>query len=123
MNLVAGHELDVLVAQKVFGMKVWVGATSAHVSRMAPTLGGPNPERISPYSTNLTEAWAVVNKLERHTFILKRIGNTLPHGATWSGKLSWKCSFTTKDAAFQGESESPALAICLAALRAMEANP
>jgi len=113
-TLVAGRELDALVADKVMQQYVDTG-----VMYMAPCPdtdccdGVPVPE----YSTDLTAAWTVVERLKY--FVLRRnqdswtveyrdCGNPMDHFV-----VDKCCASVTADTA--------PLAICLAALKAVEA--
>ena len=115
----AGRELDVLVAQQVFGHSVVKQGKRPHVE------GTPKGVRtLGNYSTDITFAWEVVEKL----------GMTLIpiEGGSWFafvGKnTGWKSPAEFIQSLQKGEfmeagaavSETAALSICVAALKAVE---
>lgn len=126
--LVAGRELDALVAEKVMGA-VWTPTPSDMVfdedywleipgkpgvfayryrdGRVKPKAGCP------PYSTDMASAWEVVEKMEQrgHGFALADSQGP-PWEATFDNLSSMLSYIETADTA--------PLAICLAALKAVE---
>lgn len=113
----AGRELDALVAEKVMGIEIpqWL-----EVPEGLTTL--TSREIVPPYSTDIAAAWLVVDYLR-----------ALPNGGVWLEELSgrysegYRCGFSwTKNASStdfrQAIGDTAPLAICLAALEAMEAR-
>jgi hypothetical protein len=113
--LPAGTELDVLVATRVLGLaydRVDSAGTTYHEVR-AP--GQTHATFLRPYSTNIRDAWAVVEHLQRHGCAV-RLSNKTVDWAWWAYVYS-------KDALFaEATCQEPTapLAICRAALAAME---
>jgi hypothetical protein len=114
-----GRELDQLIAEKVMGMKVY--------RRMGED--GPNPqyEKIEkvpehcavtypPYSTDISAAWEVVEKLRNKTmaFSLVTMWDHSKDKLFWLAKFEW---WGTERFEFSSQETAP-LAICLAALKA-----
>lgn len=124
-ELAAGDALDALVAERVLGWiaEVWVdpitGLTYSHLRRN-PSRDGPmwlhdNPP---PVSTSVEAAWQVVEALGAASVTLT-LRSVLPE--VLSGAGITYLAFTTVDGRRSKpiSADSPALAICGAALRAM----
>lgn len=101
-ELVAGRDLDALVAERVMG---WEAPTWHH-----PEGWGTSDSSIPHFSTDISAAWEVVEKM--------RPDWTLDFRATCEGYFA---SFDNMSQTFEHFSrESAAHAICLAALKALE---
>lgn len=108
-----GRELDILVAENVMGWKFHVHGVGSFDSghwehpdgRVARIRSHINP--LPYYSTDITAAWEVVEKLDllENAQLGKNISG---FWGVWGNDGSFSCG------------ETPALAICLAALRAIE---
>lgn len=100
----AGWEIDVLVAERVMGLKYF-----------------PEIERnLRPYSTNISDAWDVWEKLVAMPIgndtvwsLTKNLDSYSVSQVTW-GELYERDAWHTF-----GEASTPSLAICLAALKAV----
>ena len=106
----AGRDLDALIAEKVMGWRVlstWEPGVPKHL------LNGNGcevvPPEFTPYSTDIAAALEVVGHLDRWCFRLEF--NTLAPTA-WTAEFP---GVLTKDSV-KGAGDSPAHAICLAAL-------
>ena len=110
-GLQAGRKLDALVAEKVFGYTVEEHGT-LYVRR-----GKERGLRDLPdYSTDIGDAWLIVEKMRTegcHVALETRLG-----GLGWSAWFGWKDRATDSES----EANSPALALCRAALAAMESQ-
>ena len=113
----AGRELDALIAEKVFGQTiVYVGGHPHLTEGNDNYLGGDCPY----FSTRIADAWLVVEKMrgheKRYNFGIeetnKFIGDDLTDG--------WEAYFCDDDYSNEGFALTAPLAICLAALRAVE---
>ena len=135
LNMPAGRDMDALIAEKVMGVKVVpnidtdflrgdYGKDGTAWTRLVltPTKFHPNEpgyreepittyEPIDHYSTNLYDAWEVVDKIYIHS--LRRIINEV------SDKPALWQAFVYADSALSGIGETPELAICRAALLAV----
>jgi hypothetical protein len=99
------REIDQLVAEKVMG---WIKPPATSVLKpmwVAPPKGTVYPE-LPKFSTNIQDAWAVVEKLKEEK--LFRLTQSL------EGK--WWADFNDE----REYHESAPMAICLAALKAVE---
>jgi len=90
-----GRELDALVAEKVMG---W--------THYREEWGGVVPDSISHYSTDISAAWEVVEKMGPFTQLTADIYN---------GITVWHCSFSVVDSV---DAVTAPEAICKAALLA-----
>lgn len=115
-ELVAGVELDALVAEKVFG---WRRATYGWIDPDR----GPYIEP-APFSTSIASAWLVVEKMRERGFGL--ILNETPgqyRAAFWryDGKDGWSIDAWVRSPSptVTVWAETAPLAICLAALKAV----
>jgi len=133
----AGREMDALVAEKVMGREVtanvggfergsgWhddYGFTRSRHPRNPPYTFGDkleesnaNYERVPFYSTNISAAWEVVEKMRERALCV-----TLE----WTITDGWDFSITPHDFPYEfcikENASSIPLAICLAALKAVE---
>lgn len=120
-EMMDSHELNALVAERVMDMIVkdgWIfltlpvscpdrlpGCAVMHYDRV--------PHRPEPYSTSMDAAWKVVTKLgswRGSNFVLRRLNNGL-----------WEAGWFERadDNRVVAIAETPAVAICLAALKAV----
>jgi hypothetical protein len=108
-----GREMDALIAEKVMGYSLDY--------EFADVLGAPTVKELRDkydewgllpnYSTDIADAWQVVDKIYVHS--LRRIVNGEPDKpALWQ-------VFIYADSTLSGIAETPALAICRAALMAV----
>lgn len=122
LNMPAGREMDALIATKVMGWKVDdLTATSPTGSSNSRIPHGD--EWLEYYSTDMTTAWLVVEKLMHDGFIWKSNGNEA------CGNLIYSFSFAKNDDGYEDyfqtydsgitENNLP-LAICRAALLAVQ---
>lgn len=108
----AGRELDALVAEKVMGLHVeWRNGLPMWVGKVLP--GSPYVledglygHTIESYSTEIAAAWKVGEKARAI-----RLENREPDSLK-----GWRCSYN----GFLGTGETAPLAICRAALEAIE---
>lgn len=134
----AGRELDALIAEKVMGWN-WVNVFS-NALMIVPPIGDKLrhahkyvdkgiPDNMPHYSTNIADAWLVVEKLKGMGF-----GVTINEVCKRSGFYKyndnvlgyWHCNFTVSDKDDNDKllktnpeiAETAPLAICLAALKA-----
>jgi hypothetical protein len=114
MKLEAGPEMDLLIAEKIFGHRV--------ISHRPPTIWIDNPDdkenggfssHCGCYSTNIESAWNVVEKLQTEPYeFFFGIEKTpsIPYAKT--GKPHWHVEFGGK----KTFADTAPLAICRAAL-------
>lgn len=111
-----GRELDAIVAERVMGVERHPdGGWMLPVTRNGPLSAHPYPY---PYSTVLWAAWQVVEKLrESYT-------NVALHAANGWGFTCWNVTESGEHTNIVGpfDADSPALAICRTALKAVEAD-
>ena len=112
----AGHELNKLIAEFVFGMKLeknhgfaggyyWVG--NGILFGEMPAQGTPD------YSTNISAAWEVAGKVANEDSDLSvHITGEYPRGF-------WRCIFENAFVNYDVTAETAPLAICRAALMAV----
>lgn len=104
----AGRELDVLVAEKVMGLRVTTFsgydiATSCVIVDANDTI----TDRVPHYSTEIAAAWQVVELFGvRHSLSLYQVGR-------------WYCNFLVGGKRLEACAPTAPHAICLAALRAV----
>jgi hypothetical protein len=101
----AGRELDVLIAEKLFSLKVdWEFGMPC-----SPALQDRDDEWgiIPNYSMNMSDAWLVVEKMSAmHTLTLEQLLDK-----------SWRATFIHMPRGYVGYAKSASHAICLAALQ------
>ncbi len=114
-----GRELDAVVAEKVMGLSVRpievIGASGVHADvgtvdlprRMPDGRMGVHAAPLPAYSTEIAAAWEVVEKLRSPVFVLE-----------WEPDR-WLASFCGEDE--DATADTAPHAICLAALKAVEA--
>lgn len=110
VHLVAGRELDALVAEKVMdvGVEWWNGEPFYVVTQD----GHISAYRLAAYSTDIAAAWEVVEKMrERRADFYIRFVST------------WTVEFDSVAGDYNGytDGDTAPLAICLAALKAVGA--
>ncbi len=101
-----GRELDAIVAETVFGYRL----KKQHGNCFWVDVDGIEPDHSTEFSTDIAAAWEVVEKLRSSFFIHLEYQ---PH-------YGWTCLITMGEVAVIGEAGKAPLAICLAALKAME---
>lgn len=122
-----GRELDRLIATRVMGL-VGVSVVDQGWDKDALVYGKPLlagfREYVPHYSTQIKDAWTIVEELESRSITLSLQKHNYPSGP---GKV-WHCTFTVLVDPqtrgfnhFRGESTSLAESICIGALRAYEA--
>lgn len=114
--MTSGRELDALIAEKVMG---WIVAHSSEgFYRWKPKPDNPNSysewqEGLPHYSTNIADAWHVVEKL-------KEYGNVVEVKCFRSGSVDVQVrGGNINDIRGAGNADTAPLAICLAALKAV----
>ena len=104
----AGRELDALIAEKVMGLHI----TEESRNTDCPVYDIKNAGRffapISPYSTSIAAAWEVVFQ----------VGTAMQLFLYTTG--FWEANLLIRDTLFNGEGSTAPLAICHAALKAIE---
>lgn len=123
-DLPAGRELDAVIAQTLFGYKR--PGPESPVGWLCKTNMGPfadcdceshlESEKCPDYSTNMEDAWQVVEKLRRDGYEVELDGFDL------CGNAIWECVLNGHGHEYGGKSKEPAEAICRAALKAIEAT-
>ena len=113
----AGRELDALIAEKLWGKRVMDGnpcshsGCLSHVSHPCDGCGRWHPGLIPHYSTRIADAWLVVEKLRADGF----------RWAIGSERNEWDIYLEDrKMGSGEGHAKTAPLAICLAALKAVE---
>lgn len=104
--MIAGRELDALIAEKVMGWKLFVDnkrEVCAWDTGTSP--GGFIDERNFKPSRDIAAAWQVVEKLDNRFILDRTLGQ-------------YRVRFTAQDS-FEVTAESAPHAICLAALKAV----
>lgn len=109
MELPAGRELDILVAEKVMGYEHFVDEADG-TDRLRGN-GIIMPIHLPAYSTDIAAAWEVVEKLRAEWMI--RVGTADLLGTPWKCVM-WQRYMTTGGPF--GEADTAPLAICRAAL-------
>ena len=126
----AGRELDALVAEKVMEQSVtWFGLGEDKSLMFSDTIdrneerrrrgemlwGYPGGGDVPEYSTNMTAAWEVVDRMRADAwFVDLEDSSSLTYGPWW-------CQFARSRYTAKGEStgQTAPHAICLAALKAL----
>jgi len=109
----AGREMDALVAEKVMGFEIPANLrNSVNWGGGPPILVDGKSLDIPHYSTDLTDAWEVVEKMGNYLFACGRNDNGMWEACFFSvnsgiGKLS------------EGHGDTAPSAICRAALKAL----
>lgn len=116
-NQPAGRDLDVMIAEHVFGAKLGKISPEAIMATYPPTRG---MVRVPHYSTDIGDAWTVVEKMGQWNglqFMIASgvgVGGDLTYGVGWAefkdGQIVWRIVANSRG--------NVALAICEAALRA-----
>ena len=112
----AGRELDALIAEKVFEEEVvYIGGHPHLTEGEGNYLGGDCPH----FSTQIADAWLVVEKLKNTNY---NFGINIQTIIDLDGGLhdAWGCYFCDDDMDYETEEDTAPLAICLAALKAVE---
>lgn len=106
----AGRALDALVAEKVMGEPVtWLPTALSHRDphQSGEVFGAKGWHRVPSYSTDIADAWLVVEKMRERGFVISATPNQQSWCATFGADSVW--------------GETAPLAICRAALAAVEA--
>lgn len=105
--MITDHELDLLVVEKVMEMK------PARIWKLGTHDGSPPEFVIPPYSTDISAAWEVVEKMstKKWCFDLQYAGSR----PTATFRLSYVC----RGERYESKEDTAPRAICLAALKAM----
>lgn len=113
----AGRDMDALVAEKVMGLPVkdgWIFETSAAGCSVPGCFVYHNeqaPVRPPAYSNDIAAAWAIIEKMKGVCSITKRA----------SGSYIFRINtYSYKTGLIQAEAPTAPLAICRAALQAVE---
>lgn len=107
LNMPAGREMDALIFEKIFGFEK---GTFPVYEPMKSNVGDYMVRPIQEYSTDISAAWEVVEKLTDGIF--------LNDFSLWTTMRCWKADFTELRVA-DSNAETAALAICRAALLAV----
>lgn len=107
----AGRELDALIAEKVFGLKIeWEHYAAG--SRPMVIEEDVRGNKMAPhYSTQIADAWLVVEKMKTNNYCFTLYDAYDPE---------WAALFSPRDAELNlAEAATAPLAICLSALKAV----
>lgn len=120
------RKIDALVAEHVMGLEVQKDQiTKNWYSEKTPDdksefFIGKSNDKIPKYSSDISAAWAIVEKVESHTFTLTAEEDKLPMwGAAFGFWNSEKQDFDL----IESLADSAPLAICLAALKVSGIEP
>lgn len=124
----AGRELDALVAEKVMEWKpiqVLEGTDASLTLYVEPgrrftTWNASHPR---PYSTDIAAAWAVVERMAELGFHCRIYTPFRPGEPHFAGLTPHDCTGWNGRPDHEASGETPAAAICLAALSACGATP
>lgn len=117
-TLNAGRELDAAVAERVMG---WTRTHETHRLHGRTYLRGAAPatgrlQAVPAYSTDIAAAWLVVEKLREHGWFPS------VQAQEECGQLGgrWLCEVDPRFSFIDGDGSTAPLAVCRAALAAME---
>jgi hypothetical protein len=113
MKAEAGRELDREIAEKVMGLKVQEDAFFISHGRFTVATGDRWISALPKYSTSIEDAF----KVHKHLGRLMRL--------TDFGPFAWHCEFLAVQPGqvdVEAKAETAPLAICVAAIRAVESN-
>lgn len=122
LTLPAGPEMNALVAEKIMGLTLVPTEVVLHDGSLRMVLMVEGRRRSAPsYSTDITAAWEVVDKLTSREYVKVRVSQSLYHGRC--------CQIAAADLTQRGDddpvcidamifAESVPLAICRAVLLA-----
>ena len=114
-NLDAGREMDALIAEKVMGTPKgdrpgeWLNEKGNWLC---------DTDELPPYSTSISAAWEVVEKLNKHCFHIMRFTFGEKEGVALES-VWYRATFDYSEKIFV-EAPSAPLAICRSALKAVE---
>jgi hypothetical protein len=115
IEMKAGRELDALVAEKVIGLTdfYWLSGELHHEARYKQLL-------VPHYSTNISDAWQVVEKLDHNVTLEKFNTFTLDfNNAKQIEKYEYRATaWCDGHRGISYEEETAPLVICLSALKA-----
>lgn len=109
-ELLAGRELDMLIAEKVMGQTV----REEHHKDFPQTVVCrwiSETEMLPGYSTDISAAWEIIEHLRPWRFNLERMNRT--------AGSEWRADFDNRPSIFSGYGDTAPLAICRAALAAL----
>jgi hypothetical protein len=121
-DLPAGRELDALVAEKVLG---WIEVRKQSIANAfgqhvmddyvgQPSIGVTQPVLVPRYSSMIQEAWKVADHLRSRSQFVAVISGTGPQGVQ-----PWICKINRDGGFLEERADTAAVAICLAALKAV----
>jgi hypothetical protein len=121
-ELPAGRELDALVAEKVMG---WVEVRKQSIANAMgqhvmddyvgqPSIGVTQPVLVPRYSLMIQEAWKVADHLRSRSQFVAVISGMGPQGVQ-----PWICKINRDGGFLEERADTAAVAICLAALKAV----
>jgi hypothetical protein len=119
----AGRELDALIAEKVMGLKLYRHEYYGLSGKLEPDGPFLNPQglesvnrEIPNYSKDIAAAWEVVKKIVHPEVVSSFVFDLRVEN--WPRKF--KAKFSNGGGAYSAIEDSAPLAICLAALKAVE---
>lgn len=115
----AGQHLDFLIATKVMGLEAWPGVALAIKAPFVPEWTKPAPCIPPPYSTDIADAWKVVEHLRQAEYLID---------IDSLSQSRWCCIINGPEKVMGAtltnhhfvHAETAPLAICLAALEVVE---
>lgn len=111
----AGRDLDALIAEKVMGLRVEPCRKIGEPRAIANEHG--HFERFIPhYSTDIADAWEVVEKLHMQA---DEEGDVILSINVSKERVGYRCEILCFEAAYVHDADTAPLAICLAALAAV----
>jgi len=130
------RDIDAAVAERVMGITLkrgprmmpadhaeWYGPCDGFEDGKCFVCAG-SPEQPRPYSSDISAAWQVVEKMRDNGYLLKLFDNNAPYAtherALKTAIFGRNCGGTTRT--WEASEKTDALAICLAALEAVTAK-
>lgn len=108
-----GRELDLEIAVRVMGWRWPAGVSAAASKILSPEGVRMDLIRVPHFSTNMAAAWRVAEKLRREGWSMVAGGN----------HVGWSIAFSLEGGdPGSGSNAAMPLAICIAALKALEAQ-
>jgi len=118
----ASREMDALIAEKVMGLETELIITALHGEELLYFGEDRFLCHVPHYSVNISAAWEVVEKWNEKSFHIMRFSHRSEGGSEMAVALEsrwYRASFDASARVFS-EAESAPLAICRAALKAVE---
>lgn len=117
----AGRELDVLVAEKVMGWtyKTFPEGACPHIKHW---YSGEQYMLMKPFSSDISAAWQVVEKLKERTNLFPQVGWVRVHDNTYQHRCEiWMNDPSAHKHGWLADeyADTAPLAICLATLKAV----